>query len=71
MKRLASSSAGWHNPLAHGRLRLGPVTLHGNAIWVLIVVVAVLVLWQVVAIWSRPAAQRRRKIGRRVKRRFR
>jgi hypothetical protein len=54
-----------HDPFDHATLRLWGLTLHGHAVLVFVIVVAVLGLWQYAAIKSR----RGRRVSRAAKRR--
>ena len=70
---MAASSKGsinLHDPFAHTVLKLGPVVLHGGAVLALVIVVAVLVVWEMVARRSR-ADRNSRPGARRVRSRAR
>jgi branched-subunit amino acid ABC-type transport system permease component len=60
------SSINLHDPFAHAVLKLGPVVLHGTAVLVFFVVVAVLVVWEVAVRRSR-AGRNSRPGARRVR----
>jgi hypothetical protein len=51
-------------PLQHGVLKLGPVVLHGNSIWIPVVILAVLVAWHKVARASQRRSRRRGRVRR-------